>query len=100
MGIGYDVLSPWAEADPVPPKGISSRLAGMTDKRIGLFVNSKGAAPAMQALVEHKLKARFPSLKFSSFLFKYNLEIAGTEEQAALEEWLKGVDAVVTAVGD
>ena len=43
-GSVYEVLSPWAEADPVPLSGISPRLEDMTGKKIGLFCNSKRAA--------------------------------------------------------
>ncbi|MBI4321610.1 MAG: hypothetical protein HY675_24205 [Chloroflexi bacterium] len=96
----YEVLSPWAEADPVPVRGISLRLPELTDQTIGLFVNFKKVAAAMQTLVEERLKARFPGLKFSRFLFTEQLEVAETEDQPGFEAWVKTVDAVVSAVGD
>jgi hypothetical protein len=100
MSSQYEVLSPWAEVDPVPSRGISPRLTDMTDKKIGLFRNTKPSALAMQTLVEAKLKERFPTLKFSSFVRAANVSVAETEDKAKFEEWVKGLDAVICAVGD
>ncbi|MBI4321067.1 MAG: hypothetical protein HY675_21465, partial [Chloroflexi bacterium] len=96
MSIQYEVLSPWAEADPVPLRGISPRLTDLTNKTIGLFINSKGVAPGMLALVEEKLKASFPTLGFRTFLLRFNREVAGTEDQPRFEEWARGIDAAIT----
>ncbi|MBI4321064.1 MAG: hypothetical protein HY675_21450 [Chloroflexi bacterium] len=100
MSTQYEVLSPWAEVDPVPMRGISPRLANLADKKIGLFANTKGVAPPMLGFVEQKLRARFPTLEFSLFLFKHTHEVTETEEKAGFEEWVKGLDAIITAVGD
>ena len=59
----YEVLSPWAEADPVPVRGITGRLPSLEQKRIGLFVNAKRAAPLIQEYVERELKARVPGVE-------------------------------------
>ena len=96
----YEVLGPWAEADPVPLSGISDRLKDLEDKTIGLFSNYKVAAPAVNAVVESKLKERFPSSVFTHFRFGEGLEVMESKDKARFEEWVKGVDAVVTAVGD
>ena len=97
----YEVLNPWAEADPVPLRGISPRLVDLTDKTIGLFaINYKIASRPILTVVEQKLKERFPSLKFSWFLFDYNLDILETEDKSRFEEWIKGVDVAAVAVGD
>ncbi|MBI4321608.1 MAG: hypothetical protein HY675_24195 [Chloroflexi bacterium] len=96
----YNVLSPWAEVDPVAPKGISPRLTELSDQTIGLFVNSKGGAPPMLSFVEDQLRRRFPALKFSRFLLRHNLPVGDTEWRADFEEWVQGIDAAVTAVGD
>ncbi len=96
----YEVLNPWADADPIPPRGISPRLTDLTDKTIGLFATGKVAASKIQTLVEAKLKERFPTLKFSHFLRLLNVAIADTEDKAKFEEWVKCVDAVIFAVGD
>ncbi len=96
----YEVLSPWAEADPVPLRGITDRLTDLKGKTIGLFANSKVAAAPIQTAVEKKLKERFPDLKFSRFTLGEGLEVAETKEKERFGEWVKGVDAVVGAVGD
>jgi hypothetical protein len=38
----YEVLSPWAEVDPVPLRGISPRLDSCPVKRSGFSPTSKG----------------------------------------------------------
>ena len=97
----YEVLSPWAEADPVPLSGISPRLEDMTGKKIGLFCNSKRAARLMLTSIESKLKERFPSLSTGW----YDATIPNVPEIESVNrekfiEWVKGVDAVILAVGD
>jgi hypothetical protein len=96
----YEVFSPWAEADPIPLKGISPRLTDMANKTIGLLVNGKRASSPIQEVVEAKLKERFPTLKFSRFRPTGNREVNETGDKADFHQWIKGVDAVVTAVGD
>jgi hypothetical protein len=91
----YEVLSPWAEADPVPMKGISPRLTEMTGKKIGLYHNSKIAARPMLNRVEEKLKGRFSGLEFSRFFRIPNVSIAETENWDKFQEWVKGLDAVI-----
>ena len=101
MNSQYEVLNPWAEADQVPLEGISPRLADLTGRTIGLFsLDVKVASRPILTVVEEKLKDKFPKLKFSWFETNYNLEVTETNEKAGFEEWVKGVDAVVTAVGD
>jgi hypothetical protein len=97
----YEVMSPWAEADPIPLQGISPRVKDLSAKKIGLFRNSKRAARPSLAVVEAKLKARFPECEIRPYAFMPNAGITETEEwKAKFEEWLKGVDAVVLAYGD
>jgi hypothetical protein len=114
MANQFEVLSPWADADPVPLKGISERVLDLAGKKIGLFHHTKIAGPPMLAVVEKKLKARFPSAEFSYFRFSRTGDIEdrfdriGSPEDAAreakeldaFERWVKEVDAVVGAVGD
>ena len=95
----YEVLNPWAEVDPIPLKGISPRLTNLNGKRIGLFVNGKRASRPIMKVVERRLKERFPTAEFSYSAPSGNREIAG-DPDAKLTEWVKGVDAVVAAVGD
>lgn len=97
----YEVVNPWAEADPIPLRGISPRLADLTGKTVGLFVaNAKVASRPILTVVEQKLRERVPSLKFSWFLFDYNLNVTETTDKTRFEEWVKGIDAAVAAVGD
>ncbi len=98
----YEVLSPWAEVDPIPLKGITPRLSDLKNKKIGLFVNDKRASRPIQTVVERKLKERFPTLTFSYFHPGRGAEAEDVEkgEKVSLENWVKSVDAVVLAVGD
>ena len=97
----YEVLNPWAEVDPIPLRGISPRLTDLPDKTIGLYSQiRKRTSHPMQTVVEKKLKERFPTVKLSHFLFDKTTGVSLPEDKARLEEWLKGVDAVITAVGD
>jgi hypothetical protein len=99
MNSQYEVLSPWAEADPIPLKGLTApRVTDLAGKKIGLFINDKRAAPPVRAVVERKLKERFPTCS-TSF---YNAQGPVTQGRVVpeYEEWLNTVDAVVLAVGD
>jgi hypothetical protein len=110
----FEVLSPWADADAPPLKGISDRVAGLAGKKIGLFHHTKLAGPPILAMVERKLKERYPTAEFSYFRFSRTGDIEdrfdriytpGDAVQEGLEkdkfeDWVKGVDAVVGAIGD
>jgi hypothetical protein len=96
----YEVLSPWAEADPVPVKGIAERIADLEGKRIGLFRNSKRAAPLALDALQKRLKERYPTVEFSPFALMPNAGILETEDKDRFEEWIKEVDGVVFAFGD
>lgn len=98
----YEVLSPWAEADPVPSRGITPRLASLEGKRIGLLANAKRASRPILSVVERKLKESLPTSWISWYFTQYAVGPAeiDTENRTKLEDWLKGVDAVVAAVGD
>ena len=97
----YEVLSPWAEVDPIPLRGISPRVTNLTGKKIGLFRNFKRAARPILTVVESKVKERFPTAEFSWFdSTAANVLETETENKKKFEEWAKGVDAVVAAVGD
>ena len=102
MSSQYEVLNPWAEVDPVAARRLSPRVAALRGKTIGLYGNfaiSPAAAPIL-AVVEAKLKERFTALKSSWFVGDHNLEVTKTDDKARFEEWVKGIDAAVTAVGD
>ena len=97
----YEVLSPWAEADPKPIRGIAPRLTDLEGKKIGLLCNIKRAAPPILTVAEKELKKRFPTAEVSWYRMQ-SMSVSELEPQnkAKFEEWIKGVDAVVTAVGD
>jgi hypothetical protein len=100
MNNQFEVLSPWAEIDPLPVRAISARLDGLAGKRIGLYANSKIAALPMLAVVEEELKKRFSGLQFRRFERIPNLSVAETDRWAEFQQWLKEVDAVILSHGD
>ncbi len=104
----YEVLSPWAEADPIPLKGLAPRLANLEGKTIGLLFNFKVSARPILTVVEEKLKQRYPTLKtswrdsrWSTARRQYLDSKSGQEaEDPEFRDWVKGVDAVIASVGD
>lgn len=112
MADGYGVLSPWAETDLIPLKGVVPRLDSLGGKKIGLFsMTYKKASTPMLAAVERKIKEKVPSVEFRWFEDPFSLVIADMERGSdnffvsqelkdKFEAWVKGVDAVVGAVGD
>jgi hypothetical protein len=97
----YEVLSPWAEADPTSFRGISPRIEGLAGKRIGLFRNTKRAASPILQVVERRLKEKFPTVELTEFTNpKPNQVIIEQDIKEKFEDWLKGVDAVIAAFGD
>ena len=97
----FEVLSPWAETDPITARGISPRVSSLSGRRIGLYLNTKRAAPAMRDYLQVRLKERFPSAEFLSFTNSVaNEVITKTPAKAAFEDWIKSVDTVIAMVGD
>jgi hypothetical protein len=94
----FEVLNPWAEVDPKPPRGIQPRLNTLAGKKIGMFANTKRAAKPILAEFEKNLKQRYPDAQTS--LFQIKQRIVHEAERPKFEAWVKGVDAVVAAVGD
>jgi hypothetical protein len=100
MPVHYEVMSPWADIDPVPVKGISPRLGEVAGKTIGFFLNSKIAAEPMSYIIEEKIKEKYPTTKFSRFVRIPNISMAETPEKENYVKWLNGVDAVILTHGD
>ncbi len=97
----YEVLSPWAEVDLIPLRGISPRVDTLAGKKIGLFANFKRAARPIQAYVEKKLKERFPDSEISLFDSRLpNVTETETENKEKFTAWAKEMDAAIAAVGD
>ncbi len=97
----YEVLSPWAEAEPVAQRGILPRVTDLNGKTIGLYSFYRASGPVITAEMERQLKERFPRAKFSHYQYpKHVIEIVEDDEyKKSFEEWVKGVDTVVTAYG-
>ena len=96
-----EVLSPWADVDPIPLRGISPRIDTLAGKKIGLFANFKRAAVPIAREVEKQLKDVFPDIETSLFHNTApNVDESKTERKEELEKWAKSVDAVVGMVGD
>jgi hypothetical protein len=99
----YEVLSPWAEVDPVPYRGLKApRLNDLAGKKIGLFASSKPISKRIMTAVEAKLKERFPTTETSMYVGEGSWAVVQIETQnkEKYKEWLNGVDAVIAAVGD
>ena len=97
----YEVLSPWADADPVTARGVSSRLDTLEGKTIGLFANFKRSAVPQTSMVEKKLREKFPTIQT---VLDHSTEANVNEIETANREkfiaWVKSVDAVIATVGD
>ncbi len=97
----YEVLSPWAEVDAVPLRGISPRLESLAGKKIGLFANYKRAAVPIAESVQKRLKTMYPGSEISLFHSRrWNVTEIETENRDRFEAWAKGMDAVILVVGD
>jgi hypothetical protein len=97
----YEVLSPWAEVDPIPLRGISPRLDNLTGKKIGLFVNYKRAARPIGVALEKRLKSMYPTSQISSFFsLEWNVLESESKNKEKFKAWAQGVDAVILLVGD
>jgi hypothetical protein len=97
----YEVLSPWADADPVPLRGISPRPADLAGKKIGLFSNRKRAAVLTLGAVERELLEKFPTAQTSWYESStINTPEMLTEGRAKFVAWVASVDAVVLSVAD
>ena len=97
----YEVLSPWAEADPIPLKGLAPRLDKLDGKKIGLLCNNKRAAPLILDVAEKLLKEKFPTVKTTRFVARsFSVSSLEKDREGEFNAWLEGVDAVIAAVGD
>jgi hypothetical protein len=104
MNSQFEVLSPWAEADPVPLKGIAPRPTDLAGKKIGLFATAKRASRPTLTVVERKLKERFPTCETSWYVVEerspYHILQVETKNKTRFEDWIKGLDAVVLSHAD
>jgi hypothetical protein len=98
----YEVLSPWAEVELPPVKGLCSRVADFSGKTIGLFSFFKWHGPIIMKEVELKLKEKFPKAKFSHFHYPVeDVEVMKDDNyKSKFIEWLNGVDTFVAGHSD
>jgi len=100
----FEVLSPWADVDPVPARGIAPRLPELKNKTIGLFDNGKRAARPMLTVAERRLKEKIPGIQFKWYepaqRMQYSTTQMESENKTAFMDWIKQIDGAVTAVGD
>jgi hypothetical protein len=98
----YEVLSPWAEVDPIPLKGLTvPRVTDLAGKKIGLLCNSKRAALPIMNVIERELKKKFPTTDISWWRAQsHSVTQFEPQNKEKFGGWIKGVDAVILAVGD
>ena len=97
----FEVLSPWADVDPVPLRGISPRISTLAGKKIGLFVNPKRAAMPIAESIDKKLKAMYPDVQTIVFhSVGANVNEIETKNKEKFTAWAKGLDAAIAVVGD
>ena len=99
--IQFEVLSPWADVDPIPFRGISPRLESLKGKKIGLFINPKRAAMPIGKSIERRLKDLYPDIETVIFhSVGANVNEIETKNKEKFTAWAKSVDGVIAVVGD
>jgi hypothetical protein len=97
----YEVLSPWADADPVPFRGISPRIETLSGKKIGLFVNPKRAALPIAESIQRRLVDMYPDAEIIMYRsYGANVNEIETDNKEAFTSWAKSLDAAIAVVGD
>jgi len=97
----FEVLSPWADVDPIPLRGISPRLSSLSGKKIGLFVNPKRAAMPIAQSIDRRLKAMYPDVQTTIYhSVGANVNEIETKNKEKFTAWAKGLDAAIAVVGD
>ena len=101
QGTQFEVLSPWADVDPIPLRGISPRIESLAGKKIGLYVNTKRAAMPVAESIQRRLRAMYPDIQIIMFRSTTpNVNQIETNNKEKFTAWAKGVDAVIGVVGD
>jgi hypothetical protein len=101
MSNSFEVLNPWAEADPIPQKGLAPRLQDLSGKKIGLLYNYKRASQPILREIQEGIKRKFSSVVFSWYSnLRPGTSIVASPSKSEFEDWVRSMDAVVGAVGD
>ena len=99
--IQFEVLSPWADVDPIPFRGISPRVPTLAGKKIGLFINPKRAAMPIAQAIDRRLKAMYPDVQTNIYhSVGANVNEIETKNKEKFTAWAKGLDAAIAVVGD
>jgi hypothetical protein len=99
--VQFEVLSPWADVDPIPLRGISPRIQTLAGKKIGLFVNPKRAAMPIAQSIDKRLKTMYPDIQTIVFhSVGANVNEIETKNKEKFTAWAKGLDAAIAVVGD
>lgn len=98
----YEVLRPWADVDPIEPRGIAPRVSDLDGKTIGLFAFFKEWGPVIMQEVERQMKEKFPKAKFSHYHYPEHVAevVKDDNYKESFEKWVNEVDTVVTGHGD
>jgi hypothetical protein len=97
----FGVLSPWADVDPIPLRGISPRIPTLAGKKIGLFVNPKRAAMPIAESIQKRLGTMYPDAQTIVFRdTEANVNVIETKNKEKFVAWVKGIDAAIAVVGD
>ncbi len=98
----YETLSPWAEVDPVAPRGLTvERPADLAGKTIGLYHIWKRASKPLLDVLEKELSRRYPDATFAWYQeTQMNTPEAESINKEKFEDWLKGLDTLIVAYGD
>ena len=97
----FEVLSPWAEADPIPLIGLAPRLDSLAGKKIGLLRNNKRAGEAILKVAAARLQEKYPDVGFSWFRGNtFSVSHLEKKRLPEFEDWINSVDAVLAAAAD
>jgi hypothetical protein len=97
----FEALSPWADVDPIPLRGISPRLSSLSGKKIGLFANPKRAAMPIAESIQRRLMAMYPDVQTTIYhSVGANVNEIETKNKEKFSAWAKGLDAAIAVVGD
>ncbi len=97
----FEVLSPWADIDPIPLRGISPRISSLAGKKIGIFVNPKRAAMPIAESIIARLGSMYPDAQTVIYhSVGANVNEIETDNKEKFTAWAKGIDAAIAVVGD